>query len=180
LRFLVLFATTQGQTRKIAQHVADHLTARGQAVTLVQAQADRAPDLTGIDAAILAGSVHAGRYQTELVQTARTLAPGLSARPGLFLSVSLTAAGDDPGERAELDRLAQGFLADTGWQGAKIAQIAGALRFSDYGFFEYWGMRWIARQRGLKAEGRTDLELTDWQGLKALLEGFMAGAAARH
>lgn len=193
MRFLLLFASTQGQTARIMAHVADRLRLRGHDVTLLQAQelatkkpAETGPAETGLegfDAVILAGSVHAGRYQTELLQAAHGLvhgaAPGLNALPGLFLSVSLTAAGDDPAEHAELDRLAQGFLSDTGWKGARIAQVAGALRFSAYGFFEYWAMRWIARQRGRPVTGKEDIELTDWQALDATLEGFLAAVELR-
>ena len=189
MHILLLFASTQGQTARIMDHVARRFRLRGHDVTLLQAADPAVATLaeTGLaqfDAAILAGSIHAGRYQTELLQAAHGLAgsapDGLNDLPGLFLSVSLTAAGDDPAEHVELDRLAQGFLTDTGWLGARIAHVAGALKFSSYGFFEYWAMRWIARQRDLQITGKEDVELTDWQSLGATIEGFLAAMELRH
>jgi menaquinone-dependent protoporphyrinogen oxidase len=181
MKLLLLYATTQGQTRKIMRHIADRLVAQGHAVELLPA--DQAADQTGaldlsrFDAAILAGSIHAGRYQTELLQAAHAMSPTLNRLPGLFLSVSLTAAGNDADERAELDRLAQGFLTDTGWMAPTVLQVAGALKFSDYSFFVYWAMRWIARSRGIDASPGADLEFTDWPALDAAVDGFLARAS---
>lgn len=185
MRFFLLYATTQGQTGRIIDHTAARLRKRGHEVVVWKAEelaadAGNPAALQGCDAAILAGSIHAGRYQTELLQAAHHHADRLNAMPGLFLSVSLTAAGDDPAERAELDHLARGFLTDTGWEGARIVQVAGALRFSAYGFFEYWAMRWIARQRNRKITGKEDIELTDWQALDAEIEGYIAAVSIRH
>ena len=174
MKVLLLYATTQGQTRKIARHIADRLAARQHSVELVPASEDEGLDPGRFDAAILAGSIHAGQYQTALLQSAHRHAAGLNRLPGLFVTVSLTAAGDDPAERAELDRLARGFLTDTGWQNPQIAQVAGALRFSAYGFFEYWAMLWISRRKNRTVTGREDIEFTDWAALDALVEGFMA------
>lgn len=179
MNLLLLYATTQGQTRKIMRHIADRLVAQGHTVELVAAQgAAPAADLdpARFDAAILAGSIHAGQYQTALLQAAHGLAPALNRIPGLFLTVSLTAAGDDPAERAELDRLARGFLNDSGWRDPQVAQVAGALRFSAYGFFEYWAMRWIARHRGQQVSGKEDVEFTDWPALDALVDSFVTRA----
>ena len=180
MKLLLLYATTQGQTRKIMRHIADRLVAQGHSVELVPA--DQAADQAGalepsrFDAAILAGSIHAGQYQTELLQAAHALSPALNRLPGLFLTVSLTAAGDDPAEQAELDRLARGFLNDTGWQTPQIAQVAGALRFSAYGFFEYWAMLWISRQKNRTLTGKEDIEFTDWPALDTLTDGFITRA----
>lgn len=178
MKVLLLYATTQGQTRKVMRHVADRLIAGGHSVELVPADQDEGLDPARFDAAILAGSIHAGQYQTALIQSAHRHAAALNRLPGLFLTVSLTAAGDDPAERAELDRLARGFLTDTGWQAPQIAQVAGALRFSAYGFFEYWAMLWISRRQNRTLTGREDIEFTDWPALDALVEGFLARITA--
>ncbi len=197
MKILLLYGTTQGQTRKIMRHIADRLAAQNHSVELVPADqatglgtdrttdrtSDRTADRTGgldptrFDAAILAGSLHAGRYQSELLKVTHAMAPALNRLPGLFLSVSLTAAGDEPAERAELERLARGFLTDTGWDALQIAQVAGALRFSAYGFFEYWAMLWISRQKNRTLTGREDIEFTDWPALDALTDAFITRAA---
>jgi menaquinone-dependent protoporphyrinogen oxidase len=178
MKFLLLYATTEGQTRKVFRHLADRLVGAGHSVELLDGADAEGLDPTRFDAAILGGSLHAGRYQPALLAAAHGQAAALSALPGLFVSVSLTAAADDPGERAELDRLAAGFLSDAGWQGAQVLHVAGALRFGAYGFFEYWAMRWIARHRGMAVEGRETIELTDWAALDSAVDAFAVRVAA--
>jgi menaquinone-dependent protoporphyrinogen oxidase len=178
MKLLLLYASTQGQTRKIMRHIADRLEGEGNVVLLVEAGSDPEPDVAGVDACILAASLHAGRYQTALVATAKQHAQALSARPRMFLSVSLTAAGNDPEDWAELDRLAQRFLAETGWVGPRVAHVAGALRFSEYGFFEYWAMLWISRRKNREVSGKEDVEFTDWGALDALLDEWSAAVCA--
>ena len=184
MRFFLLYATSQGQTTRIVDHVADRLRKRGHEALICKAQdlgTDTGIDTAshGCDAAILAGSVHAGRYQDELARAARHKSESLNGVPGLFLSVSLTAAGDDPAEHVELDRLANEFLTETGWNNARIVQVAGALRFLNDDFFEYWAKRWIARQHDRRVSGRSDIELTDWHALDAEIEGFIASVKPR-
>jgi menaquinone-dependent protoporphyrinogen oxidase len=175
MNVLIVHATTEGQTGKIARHVAEHLRQRGHAVELLAASAAEGLDPSRFDAAVLAGSVHVGQYQEELRRYARTAARALNDMKTLFVSVSLTAAGDDADERRELEACVRRLVEETGWQPGRVEHVAGALRFSQYGFFQYWAMRWIARQRGEKPSGREDVEFTDWAALEAMLDDWIGG-----
>lgn len=173
MKILMLYATSQGQTRKIMRHLAERFAKAGHSVELLPAAEDEGLDPLRFDAAILAGSIHAGRYQPALIDAARRHAPALSQRPGLFVSVSLTAAGDDPDDRKELARLVDAFMAETGWQGAESAHVPGAIRFTEYNFFEYWAMLWISRYKGADFTGKEDIEFTDWAALDALADAWL-------
>ena len=178
MRVLLACATTEGQTRKIAGFVADRLTALGHGVDLIDV-AGAAPDpLPPFDAAVLAGSVHVGRFQSTLEGFAGTAAPALNALPCIFVSVSLSAAGDDPEDWAGLTSILQRFQDETGFRPATIAHVAGAFRFSEYDFFRSWAMRWIAHRKGVKVDPHTDLELTDWEALAQTVTDWAAAAAA--
>lgn len=174
MKILMLYATTEGQTLKVARHVFDRLAAAGHAAQLIAA-ADAA-DLTpaGFEAAILAGSVHAGRYQTPLVDWARLHAGGLAALPTLFLSVSLSAAGDDADDWEGLRNCVRAFAAETGWTPDRVEHVAGAFRFREYDFFRYWAMRWIASARDEAVRPGRDKEYTDWDKLDAAVDDWLA------
>jgi menaquinone-dependent protoporphyrinogen oxidase len=178
MKILIVYATTEGQTRKIARHVFDRLAGAGHAVELTAAEAAGGRDPAGFDAVVVAGSVHAGRYQKELVDWVRAAAQGLAAVPTLFLSVSLTAAGRDAQEWEGLRGCVARFSAETGWTPARVEHVAGAFRFSEYDFFKSWAMRWIAAQRDETVRGGEDREYTDWAALDAVLEDWTAGLAA--
>lgn len=181
MRILVCYATTEGQTRKICRFVADHLMDGGHSVELLAADDGLAEacgvDLNRFDAAVLAGSVHVGRVQRALIEFASDLAEGFRQIPVLYLQVSLAAAGKDAEELAELERITEETVAQFGWTPAKVLQVAGAFRFSEYDFFKAWAMRWIASQHGQAVVPGEDREYTDWRALAAAVDAWAEAAA---
>lgn len=172
MKFLIVFASTEGQTRKIAQFAFDRLTASGHSVAMFPASeaGDVAPG--SYDGAILGASLHAGRYQSEFISFVTEHAETLGSIPTLFLSVSLAAAGDDTEDWTSLRNIAAAMAKDTGWSPDSTEHVAGAFKFSDYDFFRYWAMRWIESKKDPAAEPGTDREYTDWEALEAVLDAW--------
>jgi menaquinone-dependent protoporphyrinogen oxidase len=178
MKVVVLYGTTEGQTRKIAQFITSRLRSHGDAVTLLDAtEATGAGDLADCDAAILAASLHAGRYQAPVIHFARTHKVRLSRLPSAFISVSLSAAGDDPEDWKGIAACADEFKAATGWSSAEVYHVAGAFRFTEYDFFKRWAMKLIAWKKNVKVSPGKDLELTDWNALGETVDAFRARAA---
>lgn len=175
MRILICYASTEGQTRKICRFCAEQLVARGNSVEMLPVGDAGEIDLAPFDAAILAGSVHMGRLQGGLADFAAAHAGALNGMPVLFLVVSLAIAGEDPDDRAELDRIAAEFADQAGWVPGQVAHVAGAFRFTEYNFFEALAMRWIANRKGQKVDPHKDTEFTDWAALAELLKGWPAG-----
>ena len=175
MKLLVLYATTDGQTRKIARHVADALADLGLAVELLDARDTEGLDLSRFDRAILAGSLHAGGYQKTLAAFAQANAAALNAMPTLFLAVSLSAAGSDADDWAGLRACLAAFEAATGWTPGQTAHVAGAFRFSEYDFFRAWAMKRIAAQKGETVDPHRDKEYTDWPALTKTVAEWLAG-----
>ncbi|AXI55390.1 protoporphyrinogen oxidase [Sulfitobacter sp. JL08] len=73
-KILIVYASTEGQTRKIARYCADRLMAMGHSVEMLRAADDDGGTLGQADAVILAGSVHMGRLQKELADLDRIAA----------------------------------------------------------------------------------------------------------
>ncbi len=174
MRILVLYATTDGQTRKIARHAMAVLSGIGHGVELMNVTEAEGLDLTRYDRAILAGSLHAGGYQPALAGFAKAEAVRLNAMPTLFLAVSLSAAGDDPEDWKGLNDCLHRFLAETGWNPGDIQHVAGAFRFSEYGYFRAWAMRRIAAVKDPEVQAGQDKEYTDWAALDRVLLGWAA------
>lgn len=176
---LIAYASTDGQTRKIARFAADRLAGQGHAVELLNVEDAEGLDLDRFDAAILAASVHVGGYQKAFRRFVTAEKVRLDAMPTLFLSVSLSAAGNDPMDWKGLRELLAEFQEDTGWTAGRTEQVAGAFRFSEYDFFRAWAMRRIADQKGQPVEAGGDKEYTDWAALILVLDGWAAGLAPR-
>lgn len=178
MKILVLYGTVEGQTRKVCAFVAARLTALGHEVAVVDAGASPSVDVRGFQGAIVAASIHVGQYQRAVVEFVRANAAWLNRVPSAFLSVSLSAVSSDSEERASLTTIVDNFRAYTGWSGAEVHHVAGAIRMSEYDFFKRWVMRAIAWEKGLKLRREQDLELTDWDALGALVEALHVRFAA--
>ncbi len=125
-RSLILYATTEGQTARIAERMAQTLRGKGHAVDAFPA--DTAPaNLDVYDGVIIGASIHYGRHPGYLRALVRKHREALTARPSAFFSVSLSAGG--PGARpASAKRYLDKFLRQTGWRPRQTASIAGALQ----------------------------------------------------
>lgn len=175
MQLLVLYATTDGQTRKIARTIADRLANAGHGVELLSADDADGLELNRFGGAFLAGSLHAGGFQKSLSAFARDNAAPLNAMPTAFLAVSLSAAGDDPDDWSGLRDCVAKFLAATGWTPGAVHHVAGAFRFTQYDFFRSWAMRLIAARKGETVDPHADKEYTDWGALAQVTDATVAG-----
>ncbi|WP_149586609.1 flavodoxin domain-containing protein [Tabrizicola flagellatus] len=179
MQILIAYATTDGQTRKIARFAADRLAGQGHAVELLNLEDAEGLDLARFDAAILAGSLHAGGYQKALTRFASAERVNLALMPTLFFSVSLSAAGQDAEDWAGLRKCLADFELETGWTPGRVEHVAGAFRFSEYDFFRAWAMRRIADMKGETVEPGKDKEYTDWAALGTTLDAWVANLTPR-
>lgn len=175
MKLLIVYATTDGQTRKIARFCADRLADAGHGVELLSAAEAPGVVLSRFDGAVLAGSLHLGGFQKPLEVFAHTEAAALTAMPSLFLTVSLSAAGADVEDWDGLRGAVEAFGAQTGWIPGKVLYVAGAFRFSEYDWVRAWVMRRIAREKGETIDHGHDREYTDWEALGTALDTWVAG-----
>jgi len=177
MRILLVYATVEGQTRKIADHVAERLSGGGNDVTQIDAtDVHKAPDASAFDVAIVAAPVHIGTFPAPLRRFVEKNSATLMARPGAFVSVSLTAASADESEIAELDQIVEKFSQETGWWPVSIHNAAGALKYTEYDFFRRWMLKRIARKEGGPTDTNRDHEFTDWVALDKFVDEFVAQA----
>lgn len=177
MQILVGYATSEGQTRKIARYAADHMAAHGHTVELLSLEDSEGLELDRFDAVLLAGSVHAGGFQRELREFVKARSPELALRHDLFLSVSLTAAGDDPEDWDGLRKIIAAFTKDCGWSPDRIEHVAGAFRFTEYNLLEKFMMRRIAAVADPTVDTSINTEYTDWARLADVLEDWTAALA---
>lgn len=178
MNILLVYGTTEGQTRKIADFVAAQLRERHHQVIAVDAAALPADlDPRAFDAVLIAASLHFGHYQSAVVHFVKAHLTTIDAKPNAFLSVSLAAASDDPDDLEGLRQCDAAFVARTQWSPGRIHHATGAFRYTEYDFFKRWALKYIAARRGAPTDTSRDHELTDWQALADFAESFAAGAS---
>lgn len=191
----VLYATREGQTQRIAGQVAAGLRGHGLDAIESSLREDRnAPDLGACSAVVLAASVHAGKHEREMVAFVKAHRERLQSMPNAFLSVTLSEAGAEredasAGEHArfvaDVKRMIDRFIADTGWRPERAVPVAGALLYTQYNFLVRLVMKRISRASGGSTDTSRDHEYTDWKALDDFVAAFAeevkrraAGAAA--
>jgi menaquinone-dependent protoporphyrinogen oxidase len=96
----------------------------------------------------------------------------LEAKPAAFISVSLSSVLE--GGQAEAKKYVATFLAATGWQPERTLLLGGALRFTEYDYFQEQIIRFIVMRDGGAPCGGEDREFTDRSALGSFIDGFLA------
>lgn len=174
---LVAYGSIEGQTRKIAEFIAERLRFRGHRVDLVDTSTPAAQQVPPVyQAAIAGGSVHQHRHQRALEHFLKDNRVWLGALPVALFSVSLAASLDDMDSRLEARRLLDELADDCGLKPRTVRCIAGALKYTEYDYLKRQLMRMIARQRGQPTDMSKDVEYTDWNDVEAFVDEFLAAA----
>ena len=161
---LIFYATTDGQTGRIAERLAKDIGARGFNARAIDVTSDQAAniDWENVRGVLLGASLHAGHHQKAAVEFAARYRDRLNLYPSAFFSVSLSAASRNPDEIATAVRLARELPTNAGWRPTFVECFAGRLAYTKYGWLTRLMMREIAKKEGGPTDTHHDHELTDW------------------
>lgn len=188
-RILVAYATREGQTQKVADHLATMLRTHSFEVETIDVK--HPPEdlaLGGYAHVVLAASVHLGKHEREMVDFVRSHLDTLARLPTSFLSVSgAEGAAEDPLRTPEqraagadnVKNAIRRFLLETSLRPETVMPVAGALRYREYGWLVRLMMKRISKKEGGPTDTRQDYEMTDWLALDRFAESVAAAVAAR-
>jgi len=171
-RILVVYGTTEGQTRKVAVEMAIALRRAGAEADVFPAS-PTAPGPDGYAAIIVAASLHAGRYQRPVGKWIREHAKSLQGKPATFISVCLMA--NDPSAKAQQQvlQVMRSFVEKCGWSPAYLKPVAGALVYTKYNWITRWMMKRISQKHGGDTDTSRDYDYTDWADVRAFAREFL-------
>jgi menaquinone-dependent protoporphyrinogen oxidase len=172
----VFYATTDGQTRLIAEYLARAFRSHAlESVALDVANVEAwSLDRRWVRAVLLGASVHAGKHQSRAAKFVAAHRQWFNDLPSAFFSVSLSIASSNPAELQAARALARKFVEQTGWHPTRIACFAGRLAYTRYGWIKRMMMRRIARKEGGPTDTRRDHELTNFADVVALATDMAA------
>lgn len=159
-RVLILYATVEGQTARIAGCVAERLRAAGHGVELRDAAGGADP--AAHDAVIVGASVHYGHHPGWLRKALAHSRAALAGRRTAFFSVSLSVNPD----------YARDFLRRVGWQPDLVATFTGALKYRQYAWWKRQLVQVFARMGGHDTDTSRDHEYTDWTSVAHFADAF--------
>lgn len=176
MKVLIIFATIEGQTGKIARFLQHEIRQAGHEVELVDAlDKGEHVSLEGVDKIILAASVHERRHPRWFEMLLSAQRNEIEALPNLLISVSLMAAFPDTRDEA------REFLTEmkmrTGFNPASELLVAGAVRLGSYDYFSTQVLRHVVLRGHQYEIEKGDHEFTDWNVLRTALGDFLEAPA---
>ena len=183
MKLLVLYATREGQTEKIASVITQRLQDQGCEVDMVNAATlkdGQDLDPVGYETLVLGASMHAGGLEKELLQWVDRYRQSVERRPTFVFVVTLSAATKDPAKRtAALADVRSKVHHQLHGRPFHLEIMAGALTYSKYKAPVRWLMRRIAKQAGGDTDTGRDYEYTDWQQVSDFVDKVVAGSQSR-
>jgi menaquinone-dependent protoporphyrinogen oxidase len=171
---LVVYATQEGQTEKIAKRIAGTLRLAGHSVKLVDVDHSMGPIPLGrFDAVFVGAPIHAGGYPRAVLRFARTHRSLLDRVPSAFFSVGLAVASRTSDGRAQTMPLVERFIERSGWRPSRVELVAGALMYSKYNPLVRFVMRRISAAEGGDTDTTHDYEYTDWAAVDRFALDFV-------
>jgi menaquinone-dependent protoporphyrinogen oxidase len=170
-KILIAYGTTEGQTARIADQLAELMRSRGLQADALNLKVSQRASIDGYDAVVVGGSIHMGKHQEDVVEFVRKNQADLERLPSAFFSVSLAANGDLPNAEAYVEN----FVQETGWRPSKVGLFSGALLYRQYGFFKRYMMKRIVRDKpgGMSLDTSRDYVYTDWDQVQRFAEDFV-------
>ena len=182
MRVAVFFATREGHTRKVAEHIAANLRSHGLDVDLNDVRAPQSClEWSQYQSAWVAASVHAGQHEREMIRFVRQHRTQLERLNAVLVSVSLSQAGAEAvtgtaarreASAADVRRMIDIFGRKTEWHPASILPVAGALAYSRYNLLVRFVMKRIARSQGAPTDTSRDYEFTNWETLDRFVDSL--------
>jgi len=173
----VVYATQFGQAKKIAEALQRQLQDVGFGCRLLASdEVQKQPELLSqAEAAILGAPIYFGKFDKEFTRLVAEHHAHLNAIPSAFFVVCFAAGSPQATDQVEVIKLSRQFLRQTNWEPQLTQGFAGALRYSQYGWFKKRFVHWIAKRAGLKSDINQDLEMTDWSEVQTFGNRFVDG-----
>jgi menaquinone-dependent protoporphyrinogen oxidase len=159
-RVLIIFASSHGQTAKVAAAIAARLRERGALVDVYDAHANNLPSPDDFDVVGLGSHVKHGTHDSAIHRYIDRNLSSLLARQTFFFSVSLTASDKpylpDPANYIYATTYA------TAWRPDSAAAFGGALRYRQYNPLRRLLMKLRSSRHGHPIDTTRDHVFTDW------------------
>lgn len=162
MKTLILYFTTDGQTKKIAEKLAETITHEVELISLKEQAVDFAQKIANADQIVIGASIRYGHFNPLVYQFIEQHYATLNQKKTAFYGVNLTARKENR-KTPETNTYVRKFLAKIKWQPTYVEVIAGALLYPRYTFFDRIMIQLIMKLTKGETDATQEYEYTDWQ-----------------
>jgi menaquinone-dependent protoporphyrinogen oxidase len=165
-KIIILYASTDGHTRKICNRLQQVIEQLGHQVTLVCIDDEAQVDLQTFDKIVIGASIRYGKHSPKITDFINRNKQLLDSKPNAFFSVNIVARKPEKNQ-PDTNPYMLKFLKKITWHPKELAVFAGKLDYPKYSFFDRTMIRLIM----FITKGPTDptavIEFTDWQQVES-------------
>jgi menaquinone-dependent protoporphyrinogen oxidase len=165
-KILIIYATIDGQTRKISLSLQQVIEQQGHQVTLVPIEDAPQLDLTAFDKIVIGASIRYGKHSPLIVKFIEKNKAFLESRPNAFFSVNVVARKPEKC-RPEDNPYLQKFLRRISWHPRELAVFAGKIDYPSYRPIDRFMIRLIMWMTKGPTDPTAIIEFTDWQQVES-------------
>ncbi len=162
----IVYATTDGHTRRICERLQRVIETGGDRVTLLPIAQAGAADLAVFDKIVVGASIRYGKHSPLVAEFVDANRAVLDARPNAFFTVNIVARKPNR-NRPETNPYLKKFLRQVHWQPKALEVFAGKLDYPRYGTLDRMMIRFIMWMTRGPTDPRSVVEFTDWNRVEA-------------
>jgi menaquinone-dependent protoporphyrinogen oxidase len=164
-KILIVYSTTDGQTRRICDRLQQVLEQLGHPTIVAPLAQSDTLDLRAFEKIVIGASIRYGKHRPQVAQFIQRHQALLQGKPSAFFSVNIVARKPEKSQPDTNPYLIR-FLRQITWTPKLAAVFAGKLDYPRYQFFDRLMIRLIM----LITHGPTDpkavVEFTDWEAVE--------------
>ena len=164
MRSVIIFSSTDGQTKKICEVIKDNLLNKDEH-RLVSIENVSDVNIESYDSIIIGASIRYGKHNSKVTNFVKQNINFLQKKKNAFFSVNVVARKKGK-DTPETNPYVQKFLNKTKWKPNKLSVFAGKVDYPRYNFLNKQVIRFIM----FITKGPTDItktyEFTNWDNVK--------------
>ena len=163
-KMLLLYASVDGQTLKIANFLVEQFNEKGQEVSLFEIDAFQ-DKLENFDKIIIGCSIRYGVHHKSVIDFINKHTETLEKHQSVFFSVNLVARKPEKNQ-ADTNPYVVKFLKTISWKPTLVEVFAGKLDYKKYPFFDRIMIQFIMWMTNGPTDSNAKIEYTDWDRVK--------------
>ena len=164
MKSLIIYSSTDGQTKKICEAIRENFNNK-EFIEILPLEDAFHLNINNYDQIILGASIRYGNYKSNLFKFIKYNIKILETKKNAFFSVNVVARKNEK-STPDTNPYIKKFLKKTNWRPKKIEVFAGKVDYPNYNFFNKLMIRLIM----FITKGPTDIshsyEFTDWAKVK--------------
>ncbi|PID51272.1 MAG: menaquinone-dependent protoporphyrinogen IX dehydrogenase [Pasteurellales bacterium] len=170
MKTLILYVTADGQTKRIAENIAENIQGEISIFSL-QEHKISAQQLNNADQIIIGASIRYGHFKPIVAKFIAQHYEILNQKKSAFFSVNIVAR--KPGKNtAQTNAYTKKFLQKIKWKPTIAEVFAGRLMYPKYRWYDRLAIQFIMRLTGGETDTTKEFEYTNWKQVKAFAEKF--------